>query len=1137
MEAYVRLGVARVAGIAANLEVLLLTRFAAEAVAQAGKRRVAGAEALQAMALTLLFDEALLDHPELAAVRSYIQSAGEVRDGAALRRVQLAARIGRLFEEYTYSRRQMLVEWRRGTTLGADHAEAERWQRRLWLAMFGEGGLAAARGVVPLHEALDDAAAGAAAVHVFGFAHFAPTFHELLAQVGRRAEVIVYSMSPCEGFWEDVDPRDPAPLHLWGRPGREHVRALNASAGFDHDDRFVDPASATAPEGGAATPVPAASGRRPHASAAPSAAPRPTLLAQLQRDLLHREPARESVDPGFAFERDESVRVLEHASIRRELEAVASEIWTLVSRDESLRFDDIGVLLPDAETATYLAHLAAVFGEAHAIPHRIAGASMANASRALEAVELLLALPLGRFTRQELLRLAVHPAVVASRDDVDPSRWLAWCDALGVVHGADQSDHEGTYIKLDLFNWDQGLRRLALGAFMAGDASGERSPFELGGEAYVPYEVGPSELADAAALGVLLRSLVSDARFARDAVLRTREWAVLLGALVETYVAPPTDDEVEPLAHCLRRLHSLGDVDLGDTRVPYRVACELARERLADVQAGRGGEGVIVSRITSMRAIPLRVVFACGLGEGRFPSPDADDPLDLRWARRQPGDVSARERDKYAFLELLLSARERFYASYVSRDPLTGDTLAPASVVQELLHALERGYVRDLGALRRRHALRRWDPRYFPDIFPPPTPAHGSRDLPRDAMHLPEARAEARTLALRRSLDAHGGRVDANLVEARAARDPAWRALAETLGLARLPDLPPITDPRLVVPMYALVKFLEFPLQGWARFRVGLDELEDDDVLSRENEPFETDLRDETLLLREVLLTAAARGLELADAYAEVVRERELRGAGPSGVFASGERSDHLRTLGTWRAELSRAGVDLSGIHVHRFGRAGEHARADRVHPPVVLDVAVVDAGVERIVRVEIAGRTLPMGDYTRTSLTMLRRAKEKRDDDWARAGRERNALRAFVDHAVLSAARVAEACAHDSLVVVATPDDAVAERCTFEAFGRDEALVWLRGLVSEMLVGPHAYFLPFEAVFARHQADPDGPASPWLEQARDKLRDKDGPLPLRSAYGPVPRPQEYPVPDEQSARAMIASRFGAFFTKRRESP
>jgi hypothetical protein len=59
----------------------------------------------------------------------------------------------------------------------------------------------------------------------------------------------------------------------------------------------------------------------------------------------------------------------------------------------------------------------------------------------------------------------------------------------------------------------------------------------------------------------------------------------------------------------------------------------------------------------------------------------------------------------------------------------------------------------------------------------------------------------------------------------------------------------------------------------------------------------------------------------------------------------------------------------------------------------------------------------------------------------------------------------------------------------------------------------------------------------PWLEKARAVLGDAEGALALRSAYGPVPRPQEYPAPDEERARAMIASRFGSFFRKLERQP
>src|SRR4029077_21139703 len=93
------------------------------------------------------------------------------------------------------------------------------------------------------------------------------------------------------------------------------------------------------------------------------------------------------------------------------------------------------------------------------------GPPLSSSSRVAEAVELLLALPTGRFARGEIVRLLTHPALIGD-DPIDASAYVRWSETLGIFFGADDNDLKDTYIPPGLFHWDQGIKRLALGVMM-----------------------------------------------------------------------------------------------------------------------------------------------------------------------------------------------------------------------------------------------------------------------------------------------------------------------------------------------------------------------------------------------------------------------------------------------------------------------------------------------------------------------------------------------------------------------------------------------------------------------------------------------------------------------------------------------
>jgi exodeoxyribonuclease V gamma subunit len=1156
IETYVKHGIAEALGIAANFEITFLQRLAERLVEEvAPGARLIEARQLEGHLLRLFHNEAFMAAPILAPVRDYFVAAGMRPDAIDRRRAGLAAELGRLFDEYAASRPEMLVAWRERATLAADplYRDIEAWQRALWLGIFGPAGTAtqSPTPTVTLGELgrliESQRAGGGAPLHVFGVSYIARGYHQVLAALARQREVRLYTLNPCREFWEDVEsapelrqrlrkegrktqfpPRtgqqptfalgdDPygleaggenLALRLWGRPGRENIRLLNDRTGGDFVGRFV--ANRERGRGG-------------------------TLLSRLQDDILDRLPPRPE-----AVAADDSLVVLPCPGVRRELEVIAAEIWRLIDADPTLRLNQIAVIFPESAKEAYLAHVGAVFAEAHDLPHAVVDLPFGRASRLGEALLMLLELPFSNFTRRELLPLCTHPAVIGRFADARPAEWLRLAEELGIVHGADHSDHADTYIERDLLNWDQGVRRLALGAFMdpVVTVAGPEA-VTLAGQAYLPVDRATDERASGLDFCLLVRSLIADARFAAGITgPRTRplrEWCEFLRGLCAAYLVPQTPEDDALGARCLTEIEALEALPLGDTPIAFRVVADLLQRALTSQSGGRGqylAHGVTVTSFVPMRAVPFRVVFIAGLGERAFPSGARRSELDLRAAARHAGDVSPRQRDLYMFLETLLSARERIILSYVARDELSGAPLSPSSVLRELREIVATGYLGDAAADAlfsggNRPPLRRYDD-------------EGRLSLSRLAAQ--EAQAKALGRSLRQALPAGTAVPDLGALRNGMAPD-TFQALAQRLAAHPVPEggRRGQGGARLVVPLEALRRFLEDPLQGSARFRLRMREVEgDEELVDREDEPFETDRLERAVLLREAMWDAlfVGKGLPdeavLGEMWRKSARAAELAGRAPTGLFGAAEMPAHLNVLAGWLAELRLfAAAGPLAPTLLRFGRPtiGSHHPAEEL-PPIRLDLPAPAGLGSETLSVEIVGRTdLQVGGDNPGSLVFAAR----RDNAPARVFRDR--LRAFIDHVALAAGGHRET-AHASHVVWCYGDRHATSSARFAPLSADRAQQYLGVLIGDLVAGAttsagwasglHPYLLPCEAVFAAKTTG--NPIVDEVEKLRDHYLEKAW-LSFSSVNGPVPQAVErHDPPSAEDAEEMADARFGLYF-------
>jgi len=136
---YLKFEIARRTGVLANFRFEYLYRFFRDAIVD-DDIQILGRDDLHTLLLDVLYDDGLLGDPDLGAVRSYLDVATE--PDARHRRVwQLGAELARVFEEYTLSRPRMLDLWPQRTVVSDErYVETERWQRRIWLELFGKHG-------------------------------------------------------------------------------------------------------------------------------------------------------------------------------------------------------------------------------------------------------------------------------------------------------------------------------------------------------------------------------------------------------------------------------------------------------------------------------------------------------------------------------------------------------------------------------------------------------------------------------------------------------------------------------------------------------------------------------------------------------------------------------------------------------------------------------------------------------------------------------------------------------------------------------------------------------------------------------------------------------------------------------------
>jgi exodeoxyribonuclease V gamma subunit len=762
---------------------------------------------------------------EFALVKNYLDKD----DG--LKAFQLSENIARLFDQYLVYRPEMLMGWER------DHKE-NGWQAILWRALAGEDKpLHLAR----IHESLSERIASGPPegrlperISIFGVSSLPPLYLHVFIELSRHCEVNFFSLDPSQEYHgQDLAPKMKAKLlnslaargltvsgddlptgnllltSLGGlnRDFTEMRLELDERAGFvtrEQPQQFVEP-----------------DGKG--------------MLHTVQSDILHAHDRSDPENPKEEVSAyDDSIQIHACHSPMREMEVLYDHLLERFEQDPTLKPRDIIVMTPDIEKYGPFIHTVFDYPEdgQRFIPFSVADRHPLSDSPTIEAFFSLLALPGSRYAASEIFSL-LERTLIRRRfafTDEDMTLIRQWIAESGIRWGIDAPHRKAFQLpELDANTWMTGLKRFLLGYAMAGN---DHTAFE----GIMPYDEVEGGSAEVLGRFVSALEALFGLAFELPASRELAEWPDALGAVIDQFFLADEAEDISDLRvirMALDQLRRTAKLVGGKQKVEFRVA-RYHLQQLLDQGEQRGGfltGGVTFCAIQPMRSIPARIICLVGMGDQDFPRQSHAPGFDLMAHDRKCGDRTTRDDDRYAFLEALISARERLYISYVGRSPIDNEEIPPSMLVSELLDYLDLAFAFSNKKNAREwitneHRLHSFSPRYF------------------------------------------DGRVKGlfSYSEANAAASRSLRATSDQppAGFFEQPLSAPGEEMRRVE-LKSLIDFFASPAKYFVRRRLGLRLDEEDDALE-DDEPFELDALESYLFKQELVAHGLAhQKVTLAD--------------------------------------------------------------------------------------------------------------------------------------------------------------------------------------------------------------------------------------------------------------------------------
>jgi len=560
-----------------------------------------------------------------------------------LRRIQLAAKIADLFDQYQIYRPEMIRDWTEdkftfeNTQKNEQAHKAEQWQQWIWKEIKIESKASYRnRMLAEMKQKPELLSKDYPEIHFFGITIYTKFHRDFIKNLSAYTSIHFYLNLPTKE--------------------KTHKNELLLNFGL----KSLELAKAFETEGF-------------HAEENNKA----TLLGRMQNQILHNGSDLEPVE-------DDSIQINSCYTPAREAECLYNYLTDLFARHKHLNPGDVLVVASDIDK--YAPYIKAVFKSAPlTIPFRISGAANTSEDTIVAALEQILSFKEEDLTSEKVISLLEHKRIKQCFRVKDTDYLRSVIKKANIRFGRKNStEDDSCYV-----SWEYGLEKILLGyAILTNDE--DESDREMSIFPYRDSEASQSfDLLKLKSFYDDLTSILDDLKDDRT----FKDWKkYLLKELIENMIFLDNfkkDDRTEMSS--IHRALSFTDQLEDDEKIPFKVFMEALNSKLfrdswkTELNTGN----VTVSSPIPARGLPHKVVCFLGLDNDLFPRKQIFMGFDLLGKNELDGDRNIKESDKYLFLDTLLSAKEFLYLSYTGQSVKNNDVIPPSIVVDILYDYLD----------------------------------------------------------------------------------------------------------------------------------------------------------------------------------------------------------------------------------------------------------------------------------------------------------------------------------------------------------------------------------------------------------------------------------------------------------------